>query len=63
MRPAELALDLVEQLFVQSSAAMRLYGLERLPTKQELVDIAERWKPYRSLAVGYLFLSEFEAKP
>jgi DNA-3-methyladenine glycosylase II len=44
-------------------AARRLYGLERLPTEQELLDIAERWKPYRSLAAGYLFLSEFDAKP
>jgi len=43
-------------------AARRLYGLERLPTEQELLDIAERWKPYRSLAAGYLFLSEFDAK-
>ena len=44
-------------------AAMHLYGLDRLPTEQELLDIAERWRPYRSLAAGYLFLSEFEAKP
>jgi 3-methyladenine DNA glycosylase/8-oxoguanine DNA glycosylase len=22
--------------------------------------LAERWRPYRSLAVGYLFASEFE---
>jgi DNA-3-methyladenine glycosylase II len=44
-------------------AAMRLYGLDRLPTEQELLDMAERWRPYRSLAAGYLFLSEFEARP
>jgi DNA-3-methyladenine glycosylase II len=44
-------------------AAMRLYGLERLPTEQELLDIAERWRPYRSLAAGYLFLSASEANP
>lgn len=44
-------------------AAMHLYGLDRLPTEQELQDIAEHWTPYRSLAAGYLFLSEFEAKP
>jgi 3-methyladenine DNA glycosylase/8-oxoguanine DNA glycosylase len=29
----------------------------------ESLDIAESWKPFRSLAAGYLFLSEFEAKP
>jgi DNA-3-methyladenine glycosylase II len=44
-------------------AAMSLYGLERLPTEQELLEIAERWRPYRSLAAGYLFLSAFEANP
>ena len=44
-------------------AAMRLYGLDRPPTEQELQDIAEHWTPYRSLAAGYLFLSEFQAKP
>jgi DNA-3-methyladenine glycosylase II len=43
-------------------AVMRLYGLDRMPSEQELLDIAERWKPYRSLAAGYLFLSEFDAK-
>jgi DNA-3-methyladenine glycosylase II len=43
-------------------AAMRLYGLEQLPTEQELLEMAERWRPYRSLAAGYLFLST-EANP
>lgn len=44
-------------------AVMHRYGLERLPTEQELLDIAERWRPCRSLAAGYLFLSEYEATP
>jgi DNA-3-methyladenine glycosylase II len=44
-------------------AVMRLYGLDRMPSEQELLEIAERWRPYRSLAAGYLFLSEFDAKP
>ena len=44
-------------------AAMHLYGLSKLPTEQELLDMAERWRPYRSLAAGYLFLSEFDSKP
>ena len=26
----------------------------------EMVVVAERWRPYRSLAVSYLFASEFE---
>jgi DNA-3-methyladenine glycosylase II len=44
-------------------AVMRLYGLDRMPSEQELLEIAERWRPYRSLAAGYLFLSEFDPKP
>lgn len=41
-------------------AVQRLYGLDHLPSEQEMVDIAERWRPYRSLAGSYLFTSEFE---
>jgi DNA-3-methyladenine glycosylase II len=41
-------------------AIQRLYGLDHLPTEPEMVEIAEPWRPYRSLAVGYLFASEFE---
>jgi DNA-3-methyladenine glycosylase II len=41
-------------------AAQRLYGLDHLPTEHEMDDPAERWRPYRSLAVSYLFTSEFE---
>ena len=39
-------------------AVMRLYGLDGMPSEEELLEIAERWKPFRSLAAGYLFLSE-----
>ena len=28
--------------------------------KAEMDQVAERWRPYRSLAVSYLFASEFE---
>jgi DNA-3-methyladenine glycosylase II len=41
-------------------AVQRLYGLDHLPTEHEMDDLAERWRPYRSLAVSYLFTSEFE---
>jgi DNA-3-methyladenine glycosylase II len=41
-------------------AVQRLYGLDHLPTEREMVELAERWRPYRSLAVSYLFASEFE---
>jgi len=44
-------------------AVKQAYGLERMPTEQEVLEIAERWRPYRSLAVGYLFASEFEPRP
>jgi DNA-3-methyladenine glycosylase II len=43
-------------------AVQRLYGLDDLPTEGELVEVAERWRPYRSLAVSYLFASEFEER-
>jgi DNA-3-methyladenine glycosylase II len=38
----------------------RLYGFDHLPTEEEMVRVAERWRPYRSLAVSYLFASEYE---
>jgi DNA-3-methyladenine glycosylase II len=41
-------------------AIQRVYGLDHTPTEDELVDLAERWRPYRSLAVGYLFASEYD---
>jgi DNA-3-methyladenine glycosylase II len=41
-------------------AVQRLYGLDHLPAEAEMVEVAERWRPYRSLAVSYLFASEFE---
>jgi DNA-3-methyladenine glycosylase II len=41
-------------------AVQRLYGLDHLPTDAEMVELAERWRPYRSLAVSYLFASEFQ---
>jgi DNA-3-methyladenine glycosylase II len=41
-------------------AVERAYGLDHLPTDDEMVRVAEGWRPYRSLAVSYLFASEFE---
>ena len=40
-------------------AVKRLYGLDHLPSESEFLGIAERWRPYRSLAAAYLFESEF----
>jgi DNA-3-methyladenine glycosylase II len=44
-------------------AIQRLYGLDHRPSEAEMVEMAERWRPYRSLAVSYLFASEFEKGP
>lgn len=41
-------------------AIQRAYGLDHPPTEDEMLDLAERWRPYRSLAVSYLFASEYE---
>ena len=41
-------------------AVARVYEFDRLPTEDEMVQLAERWRPYRSLAVSYLFASEYE---
>jgi DNA-3-methyladenine glycosylase II len=41
-------------------AVERAYGFDHLPTEDEMVRVAERWRPYRSLAVSYLFAAEFE---
>lgn len=38
-------------------AIQRAYGLDHLPGQAEVVAIAEAWRPYRSLAVNYLFAS------
>ena len=46
----------------QQHAVQRLYRLDHLPTQEEMVEIAERWRPYRSHAVSYLFASEFEER-
>jgi DNA-3-methyladenine glycosylase II len=42
-------------------AVERAYGFDHLPTQGEMVRLAERWRPYRSLAVSYLFASEYGA--
>jgi DNA-3-methyladenine glycosylase II len=41
-------------------AVQHAYGFDHPPTEGEMVQVAERWRPYRSLAVSYLFASEFE---
>lgn len=40
-------------------AVQRAYGLAGLPSEDEVLRIAEPWRPYRSLASAYLFASAF----
>jgi DNA-3-methyladenine glycosylase II len=41
-------------------AVRRVYGLDHQPTDDELAELADHWRPYRSLAVSYLFASEYD---
>jgi DNA-3-methyladenine glycosylase II len=49
--PGDLALRKAVQL---------AYQLDHVPSQQEVLAIAEKWRPYRSLATGYLFSAAFE---
>jgi DNA-3-methyladenine glycosylase II len=41
----------------------RAYGFDHLPTDEEVAEVSDRWRPYRSLAVSYLFASEYDGLP
>jgi DNA-3-methyladenine glycosylase II len=41
-------------------AVRSTYGLDHLPAEDEVLAIAEKWRPYRSLATAYLFSAAFE---
>jgi DNA-3-methyladenine glycosylase II len=41
-------------------AVQAAYQLDHLPSQQEVLAIAEKWRPYRSLATSYLFSAAFE---
>ena len=41
-------------------AVQATYQLDHLPSPQEVIDIAEKWRPYRSLATSYLFSAAFD---
>jgi DNA-3-methyladenine glycosylase II len=38
----------------------RVYGFDHVPTEDELAELSDRWRPYRSLAVSYLFAAEYD---
>jgi DNA-3-methyladenine glycosylase II len=46
VRPSDLALR---------QAVRTVYRLDHLPAEEEVLAIAEKWRPYRSLATAYLF--------
>jgi DNA-3-methyladenine glycosylase II len=50
-----LAGDLALRKAVQAA-----YGLDHRPSQDEVLAIAEKWRPYRSLATSYLFSAAFE---
>ena len=41
-------------------AMQSAYQLDRLPSQQEVVTIAEKWRPYRSLATSCVFSAAFD---
>jgi len=41
-------------------AIQAAYRLDHRPTQEEVLAIAEKWRPYRSLATSYLFSTAFE---
>jgi DNA-3-methyladenine glycosylase II len=41
-------------------AVRATYRLDHLPTEEEVLAIAEKWRPYRSLATAYLFSAAYE---
>jgi DNA-3-methyladenine glycosylase II len=41
-------------------AIQRVYGFDHVPSEAELLEVSNRWRPYRSLAVSYLFASEYD---
>ena len=44
-------------------AIQRAYGFDHVPSEEELIQVSDRWRPYRSLAVSYLFASEYGGQP
>jgi len=41
-------------------AVRAVYGLDHLPSADEILALAENWRPYRSLATGYLFAAAYD---
>jgi DNA-3-methyladenine glycosylase II len=41
-------------------AVRSAYHLDHLPSQEEVLEIAEKWRPFRSLATSYLFAAALE---
>jgi DNA-3-methyladenine glycosylase II len=41
-------------------AVRAVYHLDHLPSQDEVLGIAEKWRPYRSLATSYLFAAAYQ---
>lgn len=41
-------------------AIRRVYDIDHLPSQAEVLQIAENWRPYRSVATGYVFGAAFD---
>ena len=44
-------------------AVRAVYQLDHLPTEQEMLGIAERWRPYRTLGTFYVYSAPFQPCP
>jgi DNA-3-methyladenine glycosylase II len=44
-------------------AIQNAYGIDHVPTDDEMTQLSDRWRPYRSLAVSYLFASGYDGQP
>jgi DNA-3-methyladenine glycosylase II len=44
-------------------AIQNAYRIDHVPTDDEMTQLSDRWRPYRSLAVSYLFASEYDGQP
>jgi DNA-3-methyladenine glycosylase II len=43
-------------------AIKRAYELDHLPSQAEVLTIADKWRPFRSVATGYLFSAAFDGQ-
>lgn len=43
-------------------ALQKLYGLDHMPDEDEVLRIADKWRPYRSLATAYVFQEAFDTR-